>query len=77
MEKHKNLKEFIEENATPVDHCYYYDNYSKEIQESMENIYNTCWRFGLYKSQTIYMLNEAIEPLNKNKDLDEVLGVLE
>ena len=55
------FKEFIEKRATKTDTCLYYEKYSKEVQESLENIYRACWRFNLTDRQTIYMLNEALK----------------
>ena len=71
--KDKTLEEFIKSNASPVNYCYYYSEYSEEIQESLKNIYAACFRFGLYKSQILYMLDEALKPIKRELDLYEML----
>lgn len=60
--KEMTLEELIKNHATMRDACYYYKDYSKEIQESLENVFSACWRFNLRSSQTIFMLNEMLKP---------------
>ena len=38
-------------------------------------MYESCWRFGLYPSQIIFILNNALEPFKAHKSLYEMLGV--
>lgn len=71
--KELTFERFIKEHATPVNHCYYYSEYSDEIQESLKNIYAASLRFGLYKSQIFYMLDEALKPIKRELDLYEML----
>ena len=71
--KYKTFEKFIKDNARPVNYCYYYSEYSEEIQESLKNIYAACFRFGLYKSQILYMLDEALKPIKRELDLYEML----
>lgn len=58
------LEEFIKNHATKTDACLYYNEYSKEVQESLNNIFKACWRFDLRNRQAIYMLNEALKPFD-------------
>lgn len=74
MKKTRTLEDFIKENAEGTDLCYYYSEYSEEVQESLKNIYAACFRFGLYKSQILYMLDEALKPYERKKDLFDLLG---
>ena len=71
--KNKTFEEFIEAYATPVNHYYYYKDYSEDIQNSLKRIYSACFRFGLYKSQILYMLDEALKPIKRELDLYEML----
>lgn len=43
----------------------YYRKASREIQKVIKNVYNASFRFGLNDTQTIYMIEQAIEPLKK------------
>lgn len=43
----------------------YYDNGTADIQALINNLYRACYRFGLNRSQTLYMLKEAIKPFEK------------
>lgn len=67
--KETTLKEFIEKHAAMTDTCYYYKAFSKEVQESLDNIFRACWRFNLRNAQIIFMLNEALKPYD-NGGLD-------
>lgn len=71
----KNFEKFIKEKSMPTDKCFYYKDYSEEVQKSIKNIYESCWRFGLYPSQIIFILNNALEPFKAHKSLYEMLGV--
>ena len=71
--KDLTFERFVKEHATPVNLCYYYSEYSDEIQESLKNIYAACFRFGLYKSQTLFMLDGALKPIKRELDLYEML----
>lgn len=73
----ENFDNFIKEHSNPANRCYYYADYSKETQESLENVYKACFRFGLYSSQILYMLDEMLKPLEKITDLYEMLGGLD
>ena len=70
-----NFEEFMKKNTKPTDECYYYKDYNDKIRKSLKNVYRACWRFGLYTSQTIFIMNEMLQPLNKEKSLYEMLGV--
>jgi hypothetical protein len=72
--KEQKIEEFIKENTDGTNLCYYYSEYSEEVQESIKNVYAACFRFGLYKSQILYMLDEALRPYERNKDLFDLLG---
>ena len=67
------LEVFIKENAKQTNFCCYYSEYSEEVQGSLKNIYAACLRFGLYKSQILYILDEALKPFKKGTDLFEML----
>lgn len=69
----ENFNNFIKEYSNPANRCYYYADYSKETQESLENVYKACFRFGLYSSQILYMLDEALKPIKRELDLYEML----
>lgn len=71
----KSFEEFIKKNSTPNNQCFYYSKYSDEVIESLKNVYAACFRFGLYKSQILYMLDEMLKPFERNEDLFEMLGV--
>lgn len=71
--KETTLEDFIDSHATERNSCFYYEEYSQEIQESLKNIYMVCFRIGLYKSQILYMLDEALRPYERNKDLFDLL----
>lgn len=43
----------------------YYENGNPDIQKLFNNIYCACYRFGLNRVQTLYMLKEAIKPFEK------------
>lgn len=45
----------------------------KEEQQMLNNIYKASYRFALTKSQTKYLLEEAIRPFDKGKDIWEEL----
>lgn len=73
--KENTLAKFINKRATSQNLCYYYTSYSKEVQEMLNNIFKSCWRFGLYTSQTLYILDEALKPFDNQKiDLNYLLG---
>lgn len=44
----------------------YYRKAPREIQKVMKNIYNASFRFGLNDTQTIYMIEQAIQPLKQD-----------
>ena len=73
MKKTRTLEDFIKENTNRTNLCYYYSEYSEEVQESLKNIYAACFRFGLYKSQILYMLDEALKPYERKTDLFDLL----
>ena len=63
----KTLELFVERNAKPINLCSHYSEYSEEVQESLKKIYAACFRFGLYKQQTLYVLDEALTPFKRKK----------
>lgn len=69
--KNETLEEFIENYAKNYNLCYKYSEYSEEVQKMLKRIYAACFRFGLYNSQTLYMLDEALKPFEINKDLQK------
>ena len=71
--KQQKIEDFIKGNTNRTNLCYYYSEYSEEVQESLKNIYAACFRFGLYKSQILYMLDEALKPYERKKDLFDLL----
>ena len=71
---YKNVEDFIKYNTTEKDICHYYKKYNKEVQKMLKNIYSCCFRFSLYKSQIIFMLNSALESFKVNED-EEMLGL--
>lgn len=76
--KDKTIEDFIKDNSKPANLCYYYSEYSGEIQESLKKIYAACYRFGLYKSQILYMLDEALKPFapkKKTKKIEEIFDL--
>lgn len=62
-----NLEDFIKNKAKSTDLCKDYKEYSKEVQQSLKNIYMVCWRFDLKTNQTLYMLNQALAPFEKKQ----------
>lgn len=75
--KDRTLSEFIKNHADEKNLCYNYKEYSTEIQESLKNIYSACFRFGLYASQTLHLLDNALKPFEKNKVLREIEGMFD
>lgn len=65
----KTMEDFIRENASEKDSCAKYYVYSKEIQKMLKNLYSCCFRFCLYKGQTLFVLNKALEPFEQKDDL--------
>lgn len=73
--KENTLVQFIKKHATSHNLSYYYTSYPKEVQEMLNNVFKGCWRFGLYASQTLYILDEALKPFDNQKtDLNFLLG---
>lgn len=62
-----NLEDFIKNKARTIDLCKDYKEYSKEVQQSLRNVYTVCWRFDLKTNQTLYMLNQALTPFEKKQ----------
>lgn len=48
--------------------CKSYKLYKQEVQEMMENLYKATYRLGLYDSQILYVLDEALKPFKKGKN---------
>ena len=71
----KTLKEFVDKRASDKDICKDYSDYSYEIIKMMENIYRCCYRFDLFPNQTLFLLNNALEPFVKDKEEKELLGL--
>lgn len=44
----------------------YYRKAPREIQKVIKNVFNACFRFGLNDTQTVYMIEQAIEPLKQD-----------
>lgn len=71
---YKNVEDFIKYNACEKDLCYFYKSYNKDVQNMLKNIYSCCFRFSLYKSQVVFMLNAALSSFKTNQDA-EMLGL--
>lgn len=72
----KNLfKEFIEKETTDKDICRNYKDYPYTVQQMLKKIYLCCFRFNLYKGQTIFMLNEALEPFVEDEEDKNLLDL--
>lgn len=64
------MKETLERliNNTKGEHlCKYYKEYSQEVQNMIESLYNATYRIGLYNGQILYILDQALEPFKKEK----------
>lgn len=71
---YKTVEDFIEYNTSTSDLCHNYKKYNKEVQNMLKNVYVCCFRFCLYKAQTIHMLNESLKSFKMNKD-EELFGL--
>ena len=67
------FEEFIKKRATKENLCYKYFEYSEQVQKMLKRIHATCFRFGLYSSQIVYMLDQALIPFDRKRDLFEML----
>ena len=45
--------------------CKQYKRYNNDVQQMVNNIYKATYRIGLYDSQIIYILEEALKPFKK------------
>lgn len=62
------MEGFIDRYARISDLCSDYKKYSKDVQQSLKNVYIACWRFDLRKNQILHVLNECLKPFEKVPD---------
>lgn len=43
-----------------------YRNANDDIKVMIQNIFNACFRFGLNDTQTIFMIEQALEPIHND-----------
>lgn len=43
-----------------------YKNANNDIKVMIQNIFNACFRFGLNDTQTIFMIEQALEPIHND-----------
>ncbi len=65
QKKENSVYEFIQSKATNVDPCKNIQLYSDEVKVMLQHLYDALWRFNLYDSQIIYIMNEAIKGFRK------------
>lgn len=51
--------------ASEANLCKHYQEYDIEVQQMVEKLYKATYRVGLFKSQIIYILDEALTPFKK------------
>ena len=72
----KNIfNDFIEKETNEKDLCKHYKDYPYTVQQMLKRIYLCCFRFNLYKSQTKFILNEALEPFAEDMEEKDLLDL--
>lgn len=47
--------------------CRHYELYREEVQQMQKNLFKAAYRMGLYDSQILYILDEALKSFKKGK----------
>lgn len=58
-----------------TDLCRYYKYYDIDVQQMIENLYKATYRIGLYDAQIVYILDEAMQPFEKEKGFAKLFGL--
>lgn len=55
--------------------CKHYKEYDEEVQQMIDNLYKATFRMGLYDGQIVYILDEAMQPFEKEKGFAKTFGL--
>lgn len=62
-----DLIKLLNKKTKEADLCHYYYKFDEEVQDMLEYLYEALWRFNMYDSQIIYVMNESLRAFRIRK----------